>query len=67
MNLFSRNSHVSPAQVLADIDSVMDAILKFCTDNLDSLTQEERLSFMDEYSRYFTCVMSYYIPHLNGW
>lgn len=64
---FWRNSHVSRAQVLADIDSVLAVILKYCTDNLDSLTQEEGLSFMDEYSRYFTCVISYYIPHFDGW
>lgn len=49
---FWKNSQVSRAQVLADIDSVLDAILKYCTDNLDSLTQEERSSFMDEYSSF---------------
>lgn len=49
---FWRNSHVSRAQVLADIDSVLAVILKYCTDNLDSLTQEEGLSFMDEYSSF---------------
>jgi hypothetical protein len=54
------------AQVLADIDSVLGAILKYCADNMDSFTQEERLSFMNEHCRYFTCVVSYYIPHFNG-
>ncbi|KAG2747061.1 hypothetical protein P692DRAFT_20834662 [Suillus brevipes Sb2] len=38
------------AQVLADIDSVLRDIHKYCIDNLDSLTQEERSSFMDENS-----------------
>lgn len=47
---FWKNFHTSRQQVLADIDSVLAAILKLCTDNLDSLTQEERSSFMDEYS-----------------
>ncbi|KAG2745913.1 hypothetical protein P692DRAFT_20836446 [Suillus brevipes Sb2] len=37
------------AQVLADIDSVLGAILKYCADNMDSFTQEERLSFMNEH------------------
>ncbi|KAG1767439.1 hypothetical protein EDD22DRAFT_875868 [Suillus occidentalis] len=50
MNFFWKNSHVSRAQVLVDIDSVLDAILNYCSDNMDSLTQEERSSFMDEHS-----------------
>jgi hypothetical protein len=66
MNSFWGNSHASRAQVLADIDSVMTAILKYCEDNMDSFTQEERLSFMNEHYRYFTCLMFYYIPHFNG-
>ncbi|KAG2747053.1 hypothetical protein P692DRAFT_201867272 [Suillus brevipes Sb2] len=49
MNSFWGNSHASRAQVLADIDSVMTAILKYCEDNMDSFTQEERLSFMNEH------------------
>jgi hypothetical protein len=55
------------AQVVTDIDSVTEAILEYFTDNWDSLTQEQRLSFEDECFRYFTCVMSYYIPHFDGW
>ncbi|KAG1844316.1 hypothetical protein DFJ58DRAFT_802768 [Suillus subalutaceus] len=47
---FWKNFHTSREQVLADIESVLEAILKVCTANLDSLTQEERSSFMDEYS-----------------
>ncbi|KAG1806103.1 uncharacterized protein BJ212DRAFT_1303762 [Suillus subaureus] len=47
---FWKNFYPSREQVLADIESVLEAILTLCTANLDSLTQEERSSFMDEYS-----------------
>jgi hypothetical protein len=54
------------AQVLDGIDSVLEAILEYCGDYTNSLTQEERSSFVSEYSRYFACVMSYHILHFNG-
>ncbi|KAG2745888.1 hypothetical protein P692DRAFT_2060568 [Suillus brevipes Sb2] len=37
-------------QVLADINSVQKAVLKYCADNTNPLTQEERSSFLNEYS-----------------
>ncbi|KAG2101343.1 uncharacterized protein F5147DRAFT_709212 [Suillus discolor] len=37
-------------RVFADIQSVLDTILDISTANVDLLTQEERLSFMDEYA-----------------
>ncbi|KAG1772589.1 hypothetical protein EV702DRAFT_1133413 [Suillus placidus] len=46
---FWKSFYTSREQVLADIESILEAILKLCTANLDSLTQEERSSFMDEY------------------
>jgi hypothetical protein len=55
------------AQVLADIDSTLDDILNYFTENLDSLTEEQQVYIANEIFRYFTCVMSYYIPHFNGW
>ncbi|KAG1767440.1 hypothetical protein EDD22DRAFT_305624 [Suillus occidentalis] len=50
-NIFWWSSHVSRAQVLANIGSVLEAFLNYCDDNMGSLTQEERSSFMDEHSR----------------
>ncbi|OJA15651.1 hypothetical protein AZE42_09648 [Rhizopogon vesiculosus] len=41
----------SPHQVIADIDDVLQAILKLCMDHITLLTSEERNSFLDEYSR----------------
>lgn len=43
---FWKNFSTSREQVLVDIDSTLEAILQL---NFDSLTQEERSSFMDEY------------------
>ncbi|KAG1767456.1 hypothetical protein EDD22DRAFT_1007015 [Suillus occidentalis] len=50
MNFFWKNTHVSRAQVLADMSGVLGDILKNCTDNKNSLTLEERTSLMNEYS-----------------
>ncbi|KAG2364052.1 hypothetical protein BDR07DRAFT_1375355 [Suillus spraguei] len=47
---FWKNFYTSREQVIADIESVLEDILKLCTANLDSLTREERSLFMDEYS-----------------
>ncbi|KAG1735993.1 hypothetical protein EDB19DRAFT_1722852 [Suillus lakei] len=47
---FWKNLYTSREQVIADIENALEAILKLCTANLDSLTREERSSFMDEYS-----------------
>ncbi|KAG2074000.1 hypothetical protein BDR04DRAFT_1093641 [Suillus decipiens] len=47
---FWKKFYTSREQVIADIESVLEDILKLCTANLDSLTQEERSLFMDEYS-----------------
>ncbi|KAG2135800.1 hypothetical protein DEU56DRAFT_806585 [Suillus clintonianus] len=36
-------------RIIADIDSLLDVILKLLKANLDTLSEEARLSFMDEY------------------
>lgn len=55
----------SPTKVIQDIDDVLEAILKLCTDNMELLADEERSSFMDGFSRYYTYIAPSYTPLLT--